>query len=72
MEALQFFLVGVLLVWLLGTGKLAAFVNALRNAPATTGPGNTQPGQTNPATGLPYNPGETGPMGNPGQLVPGI
>ena len=48
MQAVQFFLFGLLIVWLVGTGKLAAFVDALRNAPSGGG-GNDGGGSDTPA-----------------------
>lgn len=34
MEQAQLFLFGVLLIWLIGTGKLAALMSALRTDPS--------------------------------------
>lgn len=70
MEALQFFLVGVLLVWLLGSGKLAAFVNALRNDPNAGAASQPTPPPNDPtAPGSVYTSGGTtyvvGPDGIP-------
>jgi hypothetical protein len=33
MQQAQFLIFGILLIWLIGTGKLAALMTALRNAP---------------------------------------
>ena len=33
MQQAQFFIVGVLFMWLIGTGKLAALMTALRTSP---------------------------------------
>jgi hypothetical protein len=37
MQAVQFFLFGIIIVWLVGSGKLAAFVNALRGPSGSGG-----------------------------------
>jgi hypothetical protein len=62
----QFFIAGVLMIWLIGTGKLAALMDALRNAPAGAS-SNPDPTDPNPAPpeGTPAIPGTvyTGPDG---------
>lgn len=69
MQAVQFFMFGLLVVWLTGTGKLAAFINALKTAPTSTGnPNNPNPSNPNPSppSGTPSTPGTVyiGPDGN--------
>jgi hypothetical protein len=34
MQQAQMFLFGVILIWLIGTGKLAALMSALKNTPS--------------------------------------
>lgn len=50
MMQVQFFLFGLLVVWFTGTGKMRAFVDALRNEPAaraTSGNQATDPSRGN-------------------------
>lgn len=69
MGALQFFLFGLFFAWFTGTGKLKALFDALKNEPPQQSSASEP--QRN-AAGLIVNPSETGPMGNPANLVPGL
>jgi hypothetical protein len=53
MQQVQFFLFGLLIVWLVGTGKLKAFFAALATTPATTPPVS---GVVGPGTRYPWDP----------------
>jgi hypothetical protein len=64
MQQAQFFAAGVLIIWLIGTGKLAALMDALRTDPNT---GAKSVGSTDPNTGN----NVPGSGGNP-QISPGV
>lgn len=48
MQQLEFFLLGLLVVWLTGTGKLAALWQALKSTPGASGPTNVPQAPDNP------------------------
>jgi hypothetical protein len=65
MMQVQFFLFGLLLVWFIGTGKLAALMSALASTPAKnseSSPGVGTP--LGPGTRYPWDPVPPGEQGN--------
>jgi len=66
MQQTQFFLFGLLVVWLTGTGKLAAFVKALRDpAPAGSAGDSSSGAHVDPSTGKIVVPDPNNPNGPP-------
>jgi hypothetical protein len=59
MQQAQMFLFGIILIWLIGTGKLVALLNALKNDPNSGGGASISPASV-PGSG-----------GNP-QISPGV
>jgi hypothetical protein len=63
MMQVQFFLFGLLLVWFIGTGKLAALFAALATTPVPSGSPSAPDVQPNPAN--PLTPPNVNPPSNP-------